>query len=733
MQLEPGGSSASSDALGRFSFAAAAGSVTLAIAKAGMTAVERAVTVEAGVGTVAIDARLTPVSTRLTIDSAGGSLNASFPRRLRPPDPNAEPATPAALVVTLPPGAVAGPGEFRLTALGAQGLPALLPLGFSPVVAFVLDGTAAPSTVDAHVTGLPSLQLHLVAWDVVGHSWTLVASPATPTDGMLDMPLPALGSYALVAVDPGPGAPVLPAPGAPLTSADFVPIPDGAVGRSFADPPSLPSTGGTSRGRIEVDSPQPLPSGTVVQAVLSESFRLVSGETASQDERLEDILLFRADVDGFVQPETGTACLAAEIPIVPSREHSPIELEEGRVSLRVLAGREGTRGAGGSNATTVSSDGASLEIPAGALPADTAVSLALAPSPSPVALEPPGLTAVAELRVDFTGATLALAAGLRVPAAGVPPGGSVFVARMEQAGGATRLQVVAWAERQGDEIVTVVRPHLPGLRRGGRYVVYHAAPAVGFLAGTTRAAGAPRPALVTHLASALRRSLRLRRGLQRPDARRQRARQRARARHVARGQRRHGAGGGLREGTRHRGDRGGDARARDARVWRDGRSGNTPDRAPGDGSARPRKRHGRECQPQADERRRGAGGAHRALGRRAPRGGDPAGAARIPDRLHLRVHWSAQGCLRRARRRARRRVHDAVAGPGASARPRRARLLLPGRRHGHDARAGGRPSRGHADPGPERERWLRAHLCGRHLRQWRPSCARRSTTACGSP
>ena len=97
----------------------------------------------------------------------------------------------------------------------------------------------------------------------------------------------------------------------------------------------------------------------------------------------------------------------------------------------------------------------------------------------------------------MTGASLALAAGLRVPAAGVPAGGSLFVARVELVGGSTRLQVVAWAERQGDDVVTVARPHLPGLRRGGRYVVYHATPAVGFLTGTTRAAGDPRPALVT--------------------------------------------------------------------------------------------------------------------------------------------------------------------------------------------------------------------------------------------
>ncbi len=196
-------------------------------------------------------------------------------------------------------------------------------------------------------------------------------------------------------------------------------------------------------------------------------------------------------------PETGTTSLGAEIPIVASREHSAAELAEGRVHLRILSGREGVRSVGGSTAVTVTSGGASLSVAAGALPEDTAVSLTLAASPSPFAPQPPGLTAVAEVVIDLAGASLGLAAELEVPAAGIPAGGSLFVARAERIGNETRFQVVAWAERQGDNVVTVPRPHLPGLRQGGRYVVYHAAPPVGFLAGTTRAAGAPRPALVT--------------------------------------------------------------------------------------------------------------------------------------------------------------------------------------------------------------------------------------------
>src|SRR4029450_6229338 len=118
-----------------------------------------------------------------------------------------------------------------------------------------------------------------------------------------------------------------------------------------------------------------LPSGTVVQAVLNETFRLVSGATATGEERLEDILLYRADLDGFVVPEAGAASVAAEIPIVASREFSPAELREGRLHLQSLSGREGVRSAGGSHAIRVTSGGAALEIAAGALGEDTAVSL----------------------------------------------------------------------------------------------------------------------------------------------------------------------------------------------------------------------------------------------------------------------------------------------------------------------------------------------------------------------
>src|SRR5262249_56720710 len=127
-----------------------------------------------------------------------------------------EPAPPATLRVTLPPGAVPGPSPYRLTALGPQALPGLLPLGFSPVVAFELDGEAPPATIQAHLAGLPALALYLVTWDLDRSAWTLVGSLPVPSDGELDTGLPRLRGCARVALDAGDGAPARAAGGVPL-------------------------------------------------------------------------------------------------------------------------------------------------------------------------------------------------------------------------------------------------------------------------------------------------------------------------------------------------------------------------------------------------------------------------------------------------------------------------------------------------------------------------------------
>ncbi|MGH9888098.1 MAG: hypothetical protein ACREBE_21370, partial [bacterium] len=456
------------------------------------------VTLQAGVGLVAIDLRPTPKAAPVTIDSGGGTLAGEFVRRLRAVAPGSPaPLPPVTLSVNLPPGAVSGSHTFQLTPLSPQGLPNLLPLGYSPILAFDFSGSGAPSAMNVHLTGLPAMVVHLVRYDRELHAWTLATSTLEPTAGVLDFPLPGLGTWALMAVDSTVPPLVLPAPGGTLSAAPFATIPEGATSRTLADPPSLPASGGRARGRIEVDSPETLPSGTVVQAFLTETYQLTGGQSATDADRIEDILLYRADLDGVLTPEAGTVALGAELPIVASRQFEASELEEGRVHLRIVSGREGARGVGGSDAVTVSAGGATLSVPSGALPTNTAIALDRAPSISPFVPQPSGFTALAEVVIDLGGATLSTPAELSIPSAGAPPGGTFVVARVESVSDETRLRVVAVAERSSDRVVTRPFAPLPGVTQGGRFVVFHAAPAIGFLAGVTRAAGQPVPALVT--------------------------------------------------------------------------------------------------------------------------------------------------------------------------------------------------------------------------------------------
>src|SRR5262249_3556412 len=132
---------------------------------------------------------------------------------------------------------------------------------------------------------------------------------------------------------------------------------------------------------------------------ITETFTLANGQTASEETRLQDVILFRTPVpDGAVA--------AALFPITPSRVFGPTELVEGRVHFDVFAGRDAARGTGGgSGAATVEAGGVRFIVGAGALTEDTAVSVqaAILSSFLPGG---DGIEAVAESVVDLSGKTL---------------------------------------------------------------------------------------------------------------------------------------------------------------------------------------------------------------------------------------------------------------------------------------------------------------------------------------
>ncbi|MEO5761422.1 MAG: Ig-like domain-containing protein, partial [Vicinamibacteria bacterium] len=284
MLLGPNGRSTVSDENGRYNLPVADILAALHIEKSGFIKVDRVVTVGSGVGTVPLDARLTSVADATTETPIRPSVT---------PAAVGVPAVPGPVSIDVPAG-----GSHRITLLSSQGLPNLLPLGFSPLIAFdwVSEGGAttasASFTMPTGVSAVP--EATLVRYDPAMRDWRIVATGLLATDGVLISNLSGTGSYALVVPDTGAPTIVIGAIGEPLPALPMVSIPATATSESRVDPAVLPPTGGTATGSMRLDAPTALPSGTIVQADVEETYTLASGEEASAPKRSMDVLVYRS-------------------------------------------------------------------------------------------------------------------------------------------------------------------------------------------------------------------------------------------------------------------------------------------------------------------------------------------------------------------------------------------------------------------------------------------------------
>ena len=445
--------------------------VTAVSAAPATTTVEREVFVQEGVGTVPVDARLTPLAAPVAIGTAGGTLVAG----------NISIAVPAATV---------GDGtSFQLTPLSGQGLPGLLPLGWSPVAAFDLRATSSVANLLASFSKLPNVAGNLVLYNPALHAWTMVASNLQVVNGGLAVVLPAPASYALVVPDVMDPPIAIPVSGDPLTGIDMQLLSPQATSSGALSPATLPPSGGTSTATLGVQTITYVPSGTVIQANVSEKFSLKSGSAVSDELRSEDIVLYSA-----LAP-TGSS-LGALFPVAPSHKFANTELLTGEVDLDILAGREGVRGQpGGSDPLTLSDGTSTLFVPGGALSEDTAISV------QSIALEDfipvsSTLNALQETLVDFSGETLNTPAQLSISATALDPTHTFLLAKVERLDGVPRMVAAALAKINGANLTTVASPGLPGVIQGGEYVFYDITAPVGFAQGIVSINSGPVQAIV---------------------------------------------------------------------------------------------------------------------------------------------------------------------------------------------------------------------------------------------
>jgi hypothetical protein len=435
------------------------------------TTVEREVFVQDNVGTVPVDARLTPLAAPLAVGAAGGTVTAS----------------PVSIVV--PAGAVSDGTTFQVTPLSGQGLPGLLPLGWSPLAAFDLRASSPVANLSASVAQMPNVVAHLVTYNPALHAWTMVSPNLQPASGSVSFTVPAAGDYALVVADATTPPVAVPSINSPLTGIDMQLLSSSAVSSGSLSPAILPPSGGTATATLGVQSSTFVPSGTVIQANLSEKFSLKSGDVVSQETRSEDIVLYNA-----LAPANTT--LGAQFPVSPSRKFANAELITGKVHLDILAGREGVRGQpGGSDPLTLSDGNATLSVPGGALSEDTAISVQSVATEDFVPTNG-SLGALQEVLVDFSGEALNTAAQLSIPSTGLNPSHTFLLTAVERLDGVPRIVVVALAQINGNSLTSVASAGLPGITQGGAYVFYDFPSPIGFVTGVASSTAGPVQALV---------------------------------------------------------------------------------------------------------------------------------------------------------------------------------------------------------------------------------------------
>lgn len=435
------------------------------------TTVEREVFVQEGVGTVPVDARLTPLAAPMAIGSAGGTLTAGN------------------ISITVPAGAVGDGTTFQLTPLTGQGLPGLLPLGWSPLAAFDFRASSSAMNLSATVSQLPNTVLHLATYSPALHAWTMVATNLQVVSGGVALVLPSSGAYALVVPDVVIPPITIPNPGSALTGIAMQLLDPAASSSGSLSPAILPPTGGTSTATLGVQTTAAVPSGTVIQANVSEKFSLTSGDVVSEENRSEDIVIYNA-----LAPANST--LGAQFAVTPSRKYTNTQLLTGKVHLDILAGREGVRGQpGGSDPVTLTDGIATLAVPGGALSQDTVINV------QGISLEDfvptnGSIGALQEVLVDFSGETLNTPGQLSISSNGLNPAHTFFLTQVQRIDGIPHIALVALAQISGGSLTSVASPGLPGITQGGEYVFYDVSASVGFVQGIVSSSAGPVQALV---------------------------------------------------------------------------------------------------------------------------------------------------------------------------------------------------------------------------------------------
>ncbi|HMJ82987.1 MAG TPA: Ig-like domain-containing protein, partial [Vicinamibacterales bacterium] len=357
---------------GRYTLPLPEGAHTIQATAEGYTTVWRQIIVPAGAGVVPIDIRLAKRGDVKTSDGATG-ITLSH---------GGDSVITRHVDATLPAGAVASGSKASLTAVGAQSLAGLLPLGWSPLASAelaVLDSAGAlvshaPLGSNASITfTLPSSEvaaanqvLSLVQYDEDRDEWRVLVPVMTAgANDKWTATITNSGAWAVVYHDKasaGLAEPPAAVGGATLQAASGTCAPCELVKKSFdAEPKTILPNGRTvATLQIVSGSTTKFPSGTAVQAYVNEELHLPGGTTLVDPPFATDVLLYRnlAGDTGFGQFYLAPSQQATKYVLSDGVDHIQILQYPGRLDRGTLIGTEGGRVPG--------DEAVSVEIPSSA-------------------------------------------------------------------------------------------------------------------------------------------------------------------------------------------------------------------------------------------------------------------------------------------------------------------------------------------------------------------------------
>jgi PKD repeat protein len=470
------------DERGRFELAGRAGDAVVQVTKPGFTTVERRATIPLAAAVRLLDARLTPIDphANATTSAFGATLHDS-----------------AGLVTAvIPPGGLPSNADLRLTWISGQGLASQLPVGWSPVAAVDISpagislGQPAALTVPNVASVAANTEVLVATYDGGLHGWRVLGTSRVSADGRsVPLAMTATGQVVCLLADDAPFNPP-PAVAGDLLSASSAAQAANDVTLSGEVIPRSAPPGDQVRaiGRILLQHPTALPSGTTVQAHVFEQFDLADQSQERPTPFVEDVVLYSRG-----RPP-GTGVLGAAFPIAPSRSYTIQQLLHGVISIDVTTPDDSAPGiVGAAGGTANDSAGDSLQIAPGLFTGDVAIGVSRVSSDATSAAVPAGFDLLAAIEIDLVGPPLAQSAQLSVAAPSlVSADDQLLVAFVfPDPTGAVRLRLVGVAALESGRIVshtTVGALEFDGVRRGGQYMFLRSQQPLGFVVGQLTAA-----------------------------------------------------------------------------------------------------------------------------------------------------------------------------------------------------------------------------------------------------